>query len=182
MTTTPIFVCFNGPAGVGKTTLARILARMLQSQGATVVWDQLFGPAKHMVATALGSEYMWLKKDIPEALFRGYSIREVLIDLQYYFTERYGRDLWARLMLHRHSNRTPTDFVLIDDVRAPEDVDALTDVFLIEVHRAGHEWEDELYSYVGGANYILYNNGTLDDLTAHMRGLVPVLLRKAELI
>ena len=162
------FVIFNGPPSSGKSTFAPELARQLRVHLAPdqVCMDSFAAPMKHYIATAMAWQYQEMKKERPEAVLQGYSIREFLIDLsERYMKPRYGDDVFARLLLYRILRRNPQPrFVVVDDCGFDEEITALTRPFLVRITRPGTSFKGDSRNFVSQEpDWLIENDGTIEE-------------------
>lgn len=168
-----MFIVLNGPPASGKSTIARALCNALAPRYRTIS-DSFAAPMKHFVATALGEKYSEMPKDSPRDIFRGSSVREVLIHLsEHYMKERYGQDIYGRLLYYR-ALRYPEKpaFIVCDEGGFIDELQALDNYFLVKVIRQGKGFDNDSRSYLPDPHYIYYNDTTLDEMWIRIRPLV----------
>lgn len=186
------FILLNGPAGVGKTIdiaplLCKLLTENLYDNDQTcVVRDSFAAPMKHFVASAMGMRYNDMKKNSPQAVWNGFSIREVLIGMsETHMKTKYGEDIFGRLLLHRVMNLEPLPHaVVIDDNGFESEADALDphrkNIILVKIERPGYTYKGDSRDYLPDPDYVLKNDGDLEQLKRRVSDLADAIIASSK--
>jgi hypothetical protein len=171
----PYYIVLNGPPEVGKSTIiARgLLMRLQIYYHCPTVLESFAAPIKHFLATALGMKYNAMKKDTMLAVLQGYTPREFLIGQSEYIRNRYGNDIFGRLLEYRVLRIDPMpDFVIIDDGGFEPEVSVLGySRRIIQVRRPGKDYTNDSRSYLPDPNFILDNDGSVEALNPKLDAL-----------
>ena len=174
-----LYVAFNGPPRSGKSTAAWMLREQLQGRFLTMQ-ESFAAPMKHFVATAMGERYRDMNKDKPRALWRGQSVRQVLIHMsEYYLKERYGDEIFGQLLVERVANlETRPQIVIIDDTGFEQEWSVCRPGFLIRIEREGCDFSYDSRSYHSQPDATVINNGDLFDLDLRLQSIAEDIRRR----
>src|SRR6185295_16956049 len=99
------YVVLNGPAGVGKSTIAIELVRALRhdiGDPEAVTTEEFCGPLKHFISAALSEKYQRMDKVRARPELTGFSVRQSLTMLiRDHLRPMYGDDVLGKWLLHR---------------------------------------------------------------------------------
>jgi len=163
------YVILNGPPNSGKSTVARWLTRQLSISDdfQTAIQDEPAGPVKHFVATLLGERYSEMNKDKPRAELGGRSVRQFVINLsEDHIKAEYGPDFLGRMLVYRSLRRLnpKPDYVILESSQDGAEIDAIPDRYIVRMDRDGCTFDNDSRGFLATPNFILLNNGSLDDL------------------
>lgn len=172
-------ILFNGPPYSGKSTAARSCLSEFQKHKQSAVMESFAGPMKHFLATALGTPYDALEKDVIHPALR-VTPRKFLIDLsEVYLKGEYGTSFFGRITKSRvDRNFSLYDFVIFDDSGFQSEVTELTPKpFLVHVRRPGKDFTGDSRSYLENPSYTVENNGTRQQLEDQISDMVRQLVK-----
>lgn len=166
----------NGPPRSGKDSIGKRLGQMLTERREIVpLILALSQPIRESVYALLGVQYAEehyeANKDLPQALFGGKSIRQVMIDLSEKFVKPlYGQDFWSRradVSIHQWEDTVTiiTDFGFPPEREFFAGEYGLNCNLLVRLHRDGFDFRSDSRDYLlSHANVIdVDNDGTIDD-------------------
>lgn len=182
----PFVVFVNGPAYSGKTTAARLIARMRHScyvtAFATVLKERTHALYGFPQASAEGWEGT---KDRPSDAFLGLTPRQAYIEVsERYFKQIHGADIFGKLLLldiNRNVSRfdPPIRLVVVGDSGFAAEAEPVIRAFgpdrcgLIRLHRDSCTFDGDSRSYWqrdGVRDAEVTNNGSLSDLSVVLQG------------
>jgi hypothetical protein len=171
------FILLNGPKHTGKSQIIApcierlIKAKFPASEENVVIRESFASPIKTFISAALGMSYEQMKKDTPNPVLNGYSVREALIALaETHVKPIYGKDIYGRWLLHRVTGMNPIPhFVVVDDCGFQEEVDGLVgnntrNRILVRVERPGYDFRGDSRGYLNDPNASIINSDTIENL------------------
>lgn len=181
--TGPFILGFNGPPRCGKDTVAKCVADILDSQGAT---DKPVHIASLVETLAAGSAAIlgfnggtkWYEeaKDKPIGIEgMDITLRQFMIDASEKFLKgQYGKDFWARLLHHRNRAWWDTipSILLITNIGFSDEVEFLvprcTDFINVRLDRKDCDFTRDSRGWVaaqqyGGTDIVVTNDDTPEE-------------------
>lgn len=155
----PTLLFFNGPKGVGKSTLAKILCEKEIERSQIISYVEpvarvahtLFFPDTH-IGPDFGDQGV---KSSPLPFTDGsHTVRDFFIDFGLWLRNKYGPEFLGRLAADTTQALSPYyHHFIFENVRLSGDIEPVvrkmqTSAAIIHVEREGHLWENDQYSYI----------------------------------